>query len=102
VVVRDHVVATELFHIAQEAVNNAARHARASHLEMALVQTPDALSLTVRDDGVGLPAERSSNGGMGLRIMRYRAELIGGTLDIRSPQGGGTTIICTVPASELP
>jgi signal transduction histidine kinase len=99
--VEDATVAGELFRIAQEAVTNAARHAGAKHIEVELAREADAVSLVVRDDGVGLPNDLSQSAGMGLRIMRYRAGLIGADLDVRSSDGGGTEIACTVPREGM-
>jgi PAS domain S-box-containing protein len=100
VVVEDNTVATELFRIAQEALANAARHARAHGVEIEMTSEPGSISLAVRDDGVGLPDDLSHSPGMGLRIMRYRAGLIGAALHVRAAAGGGTEIVCTVPRDE--
>jgi PAS domain S-box-containing protein len=102
VVVEDNTIATELFRIAQEALNNAAKHSQAHQVELELAKLADSISLTVRDDGVGLPDTLSHVAGMGLRIMRYRAGLIGATLHIRSCSGAGTEILCTVPTGHNP
>lgn len=97
-------VATHLYRIAQEAVHNAIRHGRARRVSVALAESGGAISLTVLDDGIGLPAERRGGGGrtekltgMGLRIMGYRAGTIGATLDIRPAAGRGTVVTCIVP-----
>lgn len=88
--------ANQLFRVAQEAVRNALRHAGARRVGIELSSGPGALRLRVVDDGVGMPPE-SDRGGMGLRIMRHRAELMGGTLVISAAEGGGTSVTCTVP-----
>lgn len=88
--------ASQLFRIAQEAVNNAARHGKPTRIRIELARGENSLRLTVRDDGVGLPSD-ADRGGMGLRIMRHRAELMGGTLAVGPADGAGTAIVCTVP-----
>jgi len=95
--VADNYTAMHLFHVAQEAVRNAVKHARAKSITIGLATDERRLRLWVRDDGRGLPAESGRTDGMGLRIMRYRATLIGCTLAVRPAQGGGTLVTCTVP-----
>jgi two-component system sensor kinase FixL len=89
--------ATHLFRIAQEAVSNAVRHGHAKHVHVSFVSGGGYIRLRVIDNGVGFgkPAHRDS--GMGINIMRYRARIIGGTLDIRSTPGEGVRIMCTIP-----
>lgn len=89
-------VAVQLFRIAQEALNNAVKHARASSIGVALHRREGWLELAVRDDGIGLPAE-GRNDGLGLHIMSYRARLIHGLFAIKPNEGGGTVVSCTVP-----
>jgi signal transduction histidine kinase len=90
-------VATQLYRIAQEAVHNAAKHARSSSISVQLAREGPRLVLSVGDDGVGLARARQYPGGMGLRIMPYRARLIGGSFSISEPDGGGTLVTCSVP-----
>lgn len=90
----DPTVAGHLYRIAQEAIHNAVRHARASRILIQLAGHPDRLTLTVTDDGVGMPADVRQCEGMGLRIMRYRCELIGAELVIRPESGKGTVVSC--------
>ena len=93
--VRDSEVATQLYRIAQEGVTNAVKHGRAKRIRVVLAQGRNVLTLSIADDGVGLnPA--SSSSGLGLRIMTFRAEIIGGTLDIAPGPDGGTEVTCTV------
>ncbi len=96
VLIKSHAVAMHLYRIAQEAVNNAVKHGRARRIDVALVSTPERLSLIVSDDGTGIAADSHRKGGMGLRIMNYRAGAIGGTLAIERVPSGGTTVVCSV------
>lgn len=87
-------VATQLFLIAAEAARNAAKHAAASEIVIRL-SDHDGIRLVVSDNGVGLPpADERNASGMGLRIMRYRAGLIGAELLLESPPQGGTIVSC--------
>lgn len=91
-------VATHLYHIAQEAISNAVKHGQARGVLVRLSRVRDQIVLSIRDDGVGMPAELPADRGMGLRIMGYRAKMIGGTLDLRRSARGGTVVRCIVPA----
>ncbi len=89
-----------LFRIAQEAVGNAVRHAAPSHVTIDVEFGREWLTMAVGDDGAGFDpaeAERRVDGHFGLRGMRERAELIGGTLDVSSSQGRGTVVKAQVP-----
>ncbi len=87
----------QLFRIAQEAVGNALRHARATTLDIMLVSDEHALCLIVEDNGRGLPAEQLPGEGMGLRIMEHRAHLIGASFSLVSAPGEGTKVVCRLP-----
>ena len=97
VLVEDNAAATHLFRIAQEAVSNAIKHAKAGRIEISLTGTPERIQLAVRDDGAGMPARQPKKSGMGLRIMRHRAGMINGTLAIRNEPRGGASVLCTLP-----
>jgi signal transduction histidine kinase len=87
--------AIHLYRIAQEAVTNAARHAKASRIHVTLEQDGDWTELSVEDDGVGIaPENHRPDSGMGLHIMDYRARSFGGHLRIRPRTRGGTTVSC--------
>jgi signal transduction histidine kinase len=94
-------VATHVFRIAQEAVTNAVTHAQAQQISLALTKdAADRLQLAVRDDGVGLSRiRRSRSRGLGLRIMRYRAGVIGAELCVEPAEARGTIVTCTLPGS---
>lgn len=91
--------ALALFRIAQEAVGNALEHSNAKAIVIQLRATRQALHLSVEDDGVGLPAKCTSEG-MGLGIMRYRANAIGAELVIKRSKNGGTLIVCSVAVNQ--
>lgn len=97
--VPDAALAGHLYRIAQEAVNNALKHATPHELRIGLEQHDGHLLLEVDDDGDGLPETLAAGGGIGLRIMRHRAQLVGGTFTIGSPPAGGTRVTCTVPTA---
>ena len=87
-----------LFRIAQEALANVARHARARQATVILRQAGDGLLLAVSDDGLGFDPERSGEGmHLGLASMSERVRLVRGTLDIESAPGQGTRVIAWVP-----
>lgn len=92
--------AMHLYRIAQEAMNNAAKHSRASRISVDLHQKDGALVLRVADDGVGMAKNRAPGEGMGLRVMRYRAGAIGAKLAISSAEGEGTTVTCALPVEQ--
>jgi len=95
--VHDSAVATHLYRIAQEATNNAAKHSEANQIKMLLAAGQGQLRLRVQDNGRGIPRRQSDNVGMGLNIMKYRAQMIGAALDLRTSPADGTVITCTVP-----
>ena len=86
--------ATHLFRIAQEAISNSLRHGRAKTIVIALSANGDGNLLSIADDGLGLPQVPPEREGMGLRSMRYRAGVLGATLDIRRRPEGGTLVEC--------
>src|SRR5690606_20316966 len=97
----DNAAATHLYRIAQEAVNNAVKHAEAGAITVSLTRQQGRLHLRVEDDGQGIPdGAFAEAGGLGLRTMRYRADLIGASLDIRRCRSGGTCVECSLEASR--
>ena len=98
--------AKALFRIAQEALHNAVKHSQASRIIISIRNVRDGVVLSVNDDGVGMPENRSTvrdheetpeSGGFGLHGMLYRARSIGATLEFRRNRDGGTTVFCRVP-----
>jgi signal transduction histidine kinase len=95
----NNFTATHLYRIAQEAVNNALKHSRGKRIEISLLERNGVITLKVFDNGNGIDKKRENGPGMGLRIMSYRAELIGAALSIGQANGGGTEMTCTVTQS---
>jgi signal transduction histidine kinase len=89
--------ASHLFRIAQEAVNNALKHAGPREIRIGLLRCADRLALEVEDDGEGMPETLPPDAGMGLRVMRHRAHLLGGQLALSAAPAGGTLLRCEVP-----
>ena len=93
--VTDETTTVYLYRIAQEAVVNAARHARPSVLTVRLESADGLARLVVADDGPGISEGAAAGGGLGIRIMRYRANLVGAQLDVGASEAGGTEVRCT-------
>jgi signal transduction histidine kinase len=87
-------VAGHLYRIAQEAVNNALKHAKAKNVIVRLAQTGGELRLEIVDDGVGLPNKRTPRASVGLGVMQHRAAIIGAELTVASRRGEGVSIVC--------
>ncbi len=100
VLVRDLTIATHLYHISQEAVNNAIKHGQARNIEIFLSQNDGRGILSVKDDGVGFHAPPANSPGMGLHIMKYRAGIVGGTLQVHRDADGGTVVTCLFPVKS--
>lgn len=87
--------AIHIFRILQEAINNAIKHGRASEVHIVFKKMKSRLLLEITDNGTGFP-QKSNIKGMGLNIMKYRLSVIGGSLEIDSQKGKGTTIRCRI------
>jgi two-component system, LuxR family, sensor kinase FixL len=95
----DANIASQVYRIAQEAVNNAVKHSKGRTIRIRLSQRRGRIALSVRDTGIGFARTTGATDGMGQRIMRYRADMIGATLKIESARGKGTTVTCVLPLS---
>jgi len=93
--------ADNVYRIAQEALVNAMRHAQASRVTMSIAMTDQALELRVHDDGRGLREETVHQPGLGLRIMNYRAQMIGGNVEWVRGRTGGTDVLLQVPCARI-
>jgi signal transduction histidine kinase/ActR/RegA family two-component response regulator len=104
----DHIGCTHLYRIVQEAIHNAVRHGTAQRVRVGLITRGGRHRLVVLDDGQGFDSQaRRWEGGRGLRLMHYRANMLGGVLTVRSALGLGTRLTCdwtpsTPPAHEEP
>ena len=98
--ISDNNIALHLYRIAQEAINNAVKHGKAQHIVIGLARTSGTTSLVVQDDGVGFPKSDTRSNGIGLRVMNYRAGMIGASLTIGSQRSGGTIVSCHLPNGE--
>ena len=98
--ITDNTLATHLYYIVQEAVNNAVKHAGASSIDISMGVVNEYLHLLISDDGHGI-REQQNNKGMGMQIMKYRAQVIGAFLDIMSSTEKGTTIHIFMKCSEM-
>jgi signal transduction histidine kinase len=87
-----------LYRVVQEALNNVVKHARATSVDVSIVEAENLIEIRVADDGVGL-GEHHEAGGFGLQGMLERIELAGGSITVRSPAGGGTEIQASVPVT---
>ena len=90
----DGTVARHLFRIAQEAVNNAVKHAGAKKILIKLSSDDESVHLVISDNGKGLPAGGTSGHGIGLQVMKHRAGVIGADLNVSSKPGKGVTVSC--------
>lgn len=105
VLIPDSHAAMHLYHIAQEACGNAVRHGSPTQLRIVLEQSDELGQLTILDDGCGIDESKTNQqrGGFGLRIMQYRAGLLGGQLTVkRQSATGGTTVTCSIPLKKTP
>jgi PAS domain S-box-containing protein len=89
-----------LYRICQEAIQNAIRHGNARKIEIFVRSRGRQGTLIVRDNGSGIPLDALDRKGMGLRVMKYRAGVIGGSLEIATSSEEGTTITCTFPCKK--
>ena len=94
-------VKQEVYRVAQEALHNTIKHARASQVNVRLGRTAEAIILEIRDNGRGFDALGSFPGHLGLLSMQERVKNLGGVLSIESTPGQGTTICARVPAREV-
>jgi signal transduction histidine kinase len=98
------MVRTVLYRIAQEALTNVSRHAKASHVEVAIEPIEEVIRMTIKDDGQGFHVSGKAGSKrktrLGLIGMRERVEMIGGTFRVDSAPGGPTTVQVEIPAAD--
>lgn len=98
----DNAAATHLYRISQEALNNATRHGQATRVSIALMGEGDVVTLSIADNGKGLPKAPEKIDGMGLKIMAYRAHLINGWLEVANNPDGGVIVTCSFRQDKKP
>lgn len=100
----DSTKRTVLYRVAQEALTNVARHAKASQVEVSIQKLPGAACMTIKDNGKSFQADRvlhpRKHKRLGLLGMRERVEMVGGRFDVESTPGKGTTIRARIPSSN--
>jgi len=107
IIIEDITLSTNLYYIAQEATLNAAKYSGGSRISITLKKKDDFLVLSIEDNGAGIkktkknPEESDKNSGMGLKIMKYRAEIIDGILQIVKNRPTGTVITVKMPINIL-
>ncbi len=98
--VRNDTVALHLYRVAQEAVTNAVKHSRAKNILISLDHDKTHVCISVQDDGKGFTVGKRRGKGLGLHMMRYRANALGGELKIERRRSGGMDITCVIPAKK--
>jgi hypothetical protein len=99
--IQKHSAAIHLYRIAQEALNNAVKHAKPTRIHIKLEIERPRIILRVRDNGVGIHRMNRNRQGMGLQIMQFRTEALNGVLLIKRQPTGGTEMLCSVPRRSL-
>ncbi|MFN2475006.1 MAG: PAS domain S-box protein [Chthoniobacterales bacterium] len=97
----DNTTATHVYRIAQEAITNAMKHSKGSSVVLRIQRLPDGCELSVRDDGEGFAAGASTRQGRGLNIMKHRARLINGEVQVQPAHPRGTVVICRFPLPAI-
>jgi signal transduction histidine kinase len=90
-------VETTVYRVVQEALTNAAKHAQATRVGVAVTRSGGFVSVVVEDDGTGFDPDAPTTGRLGLLGMRERVELVRGEIDVESRPGAGTTVAVQIP-----
>jgi len=98
--VPDDTVALHLYRVAQEAVTNAVKHSGAQNILISLDRDSDHICVSVQDDGKGFEPAKRRKKGLGLHMMRYRANALGGELKVERRRTGGMEITCSIPLKQ--
>ena len=98
--VHNEAAITQLYRITQEAVTNAVKHGKPTRIDITLGKKDDKISLTIKDDGIGIADESKDTTGMGLKIMQYRASIINASLELKRTIDSGTLVTCTFSDSS--
>jgi signal transduction histidine kinase len=97
----EEALVTNLFRIAQEAVNNVIKHAQANHIVVTLSADREQIGLAIEDDGTGFQSDSNEARGLGTHLMNYRARMMGAALRIEPRPTGGTLVSCLVRRENL-
>ncbi|MBN1498364.1 MAG: PAS domain S-box protein, partial [Spirochaetes bacterium] len=89
---------SQIYYIMQEAVMNSVKHSGANVIHVRVHRSGDDIRMVIKDDGVGIPDSADRGRGIGLKIMKYRARMIGSSISIQRGAEGGTEVVCTIPA----
>lgn len=95
VLIYDDATSTHLYRIVQEALNNAIKHGKADRVTISLTGDKNITVLMIKDNGIGFTKSHNQGKGMGLNIMRYRASMIGASLEIKDCEDRGTMVVCS-------
>lgn len=95
--ISDTMTAINLYQIINEAMNNIIKHSNADNVLIEMRRNGKNIIMSIDDDGAGIPVNLDGSAGLGLRIMNYRASMIGSKLEIASNNGRGTSIRCLLP-----
>jgi two-component system CheB/CheR fusion protein len=98
--VPDDTVALHMYRVAQEAVTNAVKHSGAKNVMISLNRDSKHICVSVQDDGKGFGTGKRPKKGLGLHMMRYRANALGGELKIERRRTGGMDITCVIPVKS--
>ncbi len=98
--IEDSAIGINLYRITQEAITNAIKHGQSKQIHISLSADDGAYRLTIASDGKDFPLSANDTGGMGLRIMEYRAQAMGGSVDINKGADGGTIVSCRCPVEQ--
>jgi PAS domain S-box-containing protein len=98
--IADNLLNLHLYRIVQEAVTNAVQHGKPQNIEIMINAIPDKVEVIVKDDGIGIPKNYEVSKGIGIRSMKYRANVVGGKLDIKKNGDRGTIVTCIIPRKK--
>ncbi len=96
-VFEDSNTVEQVYRIGQEGVSNAVKHGQATRVDLILDANEEYVTLEVRDNGIGFPKSWREHAGMGMKIMQFRARLVGGSLEVFDGKNGGSILRCTIP-----
>jgi signal transduction histidine kinase len=94
-------VADHLYRIAQEALANALKHSQAAHIEIRLDILPHLVTLSITDDGIGIAACADQRDGLGLKLMKHRADIVHAALSVTRQRDRGTQVLCVCPQAAV-